>query len=156
MEFTIPHALRTILETLKTAILGAPAVAQRDPKQHLVTGTILPQKGLKDPALLQHRLQQQLGSDPWSGNSTCWQRGQKWTNKTATLNTHQVLIQMIQKWALVSVFKKKKKKTLKHSLVAWQVKDPALSLLWLGLLLWHRFEAWLRNFCMPRLQQNKI
>ena len=28
-------------------------------------------------------------------------------------------------------------------------KDPALSLLWLGLLLWHRFNPWPRNFCMP-------
>ena len=26
------------------------------------------------------------------------------------------------------------------------VKDLALSLLWLELLLWHRFDPWLRNF----------
>ena len=30
----------------------------------------------------------------------------------------------------------------RHSHVARQVKDPALS------LLWHRFDPWLRNFCM--------
>ena len=29
--------------------------------------------------------------------------------------------------------------------MAHQVKDPALSLLWLGLLLWHGFESWPRN-----------
>ena len=34
------------------------------------------------------------------------------------------------------------------SLVAQQVKEPALSLLRLGLLLWHRFNHWPRNFYM--------
>ena len=28
------------------------------------------------------------------------------------------------------------------------IKDPALSLLWLGPLLWHGFDFWPRNFCM--------
>ena len=32
--------------------------------------------------------------------------------------------------------------------VAQQVKDPALSLLWLWLLLWCEFDSWPRNFCM--------
>ena len=32
------------------------------------------------------------------------------------------------------------------SLVAQWVKDPALSPLWLGSLLWHRFHTWPRNF----------
>ena len=35
------------------------------------------------------------------------------------------------------------------SLVVQQVKDLALSLRWLGLLLWHRFNLWPGNFCMP-------
>ena len=46
--------------------------------------------------------------------------------------------------------------------MAQQIKDPALSLLWLGLLLWCRFSPWPRNFCMPSAwprpnttQQNK-
>ena len=32
-----------------------------------------------------------------------------------------------------------------------QVKDPELSLQWLRSLLWHRFDPWPRNFCMPRM-----
>ena len=32
------------------------------------------------------------------------------------------------------------------------VKELALSLLWLRLLLWHRFDPWTQNFCMPRAQ----
>ena len=48
--------------------------------------------------------------------------------------------------------KKKKKKKLNHtkewrsSLGTQQVKDPPLSLQWLGLLLWCRFSPWPRNF----------
>ena len=38
------------------------------------------------------------------------------------------------------------------SLVVQQVKDPALPLLWLGLLLWCRFDPWPRNFHMPWVQ----
>ena len=36
-------------------------------------------------------------------------------------------------------------------------KDPALSLMWLGLLLWHGFTPWPMNFCVPwvRLKTNK-
>ena len=34
-------------------------------------------------------------------------------------------------------------------LVAKQIKDPALSLLWLRSLLWCRFDLWPGNFCMP-------
>ena len=45
---------------------------------------------------------------------------------------------------------KKKKKTW-SSLVTQQVKDLALSLLWLGSLLWHGFIPWPRNFHMPQL-----
>ena len=41
------------------------------------------------------------------------------------------------------------KKTSWNSLVAQWVKDLALSLLWLGLLLWHEFNSWPRNFQMP-------
>ena len=36
--------------------------------------------------------------------------------------------------------KKKKKLGIRSSLVVQQAKDPALSLLWLWLLLWHRFD----------------
>ena len=35
--------------------------------------------------------------------------------------------------------------------MAQQVKYPSLSLQWLGLLLWHRFDAWAMNFCMPQV-----
>ena len=34
--------------------------------------------------------------------------------------------------------------------MAQQIKDPALSLLCFWLYLWHGFDPWLRNFCMPR------
>ena len=42
-------------------------------------------------------------------------------------------------------------KNMKHwsSLVAHQVKDPVLSLLWLWLQLWCGFNPWPRNFYMP-------
>ena len=33
--------------------------------------------------------------------------------------------------------------------MAQQVKDLALSLLWLGALLWFGFRPWLWNFCKP-------
>ena len=36
-----------------------------------------------------------------------------------------------------------------------QVRDLALSRLWLGSLLWHKFDPWPRNFHMPRLQPKK-
>ena len=43
-----------------------------------------------------------------------------------------------------------------NSLVAQQVKDPALSLLQLRLLLWHRFNPWSRKFHMqPRKKKEK-
>ena len=35
------------------------------------------------------------------------------------------------------------------SLGAQRVKDPVLSLQWLGLLLWQGFSPWPRNFYMP-------
>jgi len=38
------------------------------------------------------------------------------------------------------------------SLAAQQVKDLALSLLWLRSLLWHRLNPWPRNFRMPQAQ----
>ena len=40
--------------------------------------------------------------------------------------------------------------------MAQQVKDPVLSLLWLGLLLLHRFHPWLGKFHMPWLWSNKF
>ena len=36
-----------------------------------------------------------------------------------------------------------------------QVKDPVLSLLWLGLLLWYRFDPWPWNFCMLQARPEK-
>ena len=36
--------------------------------------------------------------------------------------------------------------------MAQRVKDPALSLLCLWLLLWCGFDLWPENFCMPRVQ----
>ena len=41
-------------------------------------------------------------------------------------------------------------------LVVKLVKYPAWSLLWLGLLLWHGFDPWSRNFCMPWDATKKI
>ena len=32
------------------------------------------------------------------------------------------------------------------------IKDLALSLQWLGSLLWHGFKSWPGNFCMPQAQ----
>ena len=32
------------------------------------------------------------------------------------------------------------------------VKDPVLSLLWLGLLLWRGFNPWPQNFCILQAQ----
>ena len=41
------------------------------------------------------------------------------------------------------------------SLVMQWVKDLALSLLWLGSLLWRRFDTWPGNFHMPWVQPKK-
>ena len=35
------------------------------------------------------------------------------------------------------------------------VKEPVLSLLWLGSVLWHVFDHWPRNFCMLLADQNR-
>ena len=50
------------------------------------------------------------------------------------------------------VHKAHKKIQLWSSLVAQQVKEPALSLQQLGSLLWHGFDPWPGNFCMLQLQ----
>ena len=42
------------------------------------------------------------------------------------------------------------------SLVAQGVKDLALSLQWLGLLLWHRFNPWPQNFHMQWVWPKEI
>ena len=39
--------------------------------------------------------------------------------------------------------------------MAQQIKDPALSLLWLGLLVWRGFDPWPRNFHMPWAEAKK-
>ena len=39
--------------------------------------------------------------------------------------------------------------------MAQQVKDPVLSLLCLSSLLWHGFNLWPGNFCMPWAWQKK-
>ena len=41
------------------------------------------------------------------------------------------------------------------SRVAQWVKDLALSLLWLGSLLWYMFNLWPRNFCMLQERPKK-
>ena len=43
----------------------------------------------------------------------------------------------------------------RSSLVAQWVKDPMLSLQQLGLLLWHGFDPWPKNFHMARVQPKK-
>ena len=48
------------------------------------------------------------------------------------------------------------KNSLWSSLVAQQVKDPALSLPCLGLQLWRRFDPWLQNFRMLKVWSKKI
>ena len=40
--------------------------------------------------------------------------------------------------------------------MAQQLKDLALSLQWLGSLLWHGFNPWLRNFYMLQAWPNKF
>ena len=40
-------------------------------------------------------------------------------------------------------------------LVTQQLKSPALSLLWLGLLLWHGFNPWPWNLCIAWAGQKK-
>ena len=44
----------------------------------------------------------------------------------------------------------------RSSLVAQWVKEPALSLPWLWLQLWHGFDPWPRNFCMLWIQPKKL
>ena len=44
-----------------------------------------------------------------------------------------------------------KKSMYELSLVVQWVKDLVVSLQWLGSLLWHGFDPWPRNFCMPRV-----
>ena len=40
-------------------------------------------------------------------------------------------------------------------IVAQQVKDPVLSLLWFRSLLWQRLDPWPRNFCMLGAKKKK-
>ena len=48
------------------------------------------------------------------------------------------------------------KKECQSYLVAQGLKDPALSLLCFGSLLWCRFNPWPGNFCMPGLWPKKM
>ena len=43
----------------------------------------------------------------------------------------------------------------KSSMVSQWVKDLALSVLWLGSLLWHGFDSWTGNFHMPQVQPRR-
>ena len=45
-----------------------------------------------------------------------------------------------------------KSSQLRSSLLAQRIKDPMLSLQWLGWLLWHGFNPWPRNFHTPRVR----
>ena len=47
------------------------------------------------------------------------------------------------------------KSTKRSSLVAQQVKDPVVSLVWLRWLLQHGFNPWTRNFHMLQVHQKK-
>ena len=49
-----------------------------------------------------------------------------------------------------------KGKVFMSSLVAQRVKDPALSLQWLGSRQWGRFDPWAGNFHMPQVQPKKM
>ena len=51
----------------------------------------------------------------------------------------------------------KKKELILSSLVAQWVKDLAVSVMWLGSVLWHgpRFDPWPGNFCMLWVQPKK-
>lgn len=49
----------------------------------------------------------------------------------------------------------KKKNEFQSSLMAQWVKGQILSLLWLQLLLWSKFDPWPRNFYMPRARPRK-
>ena len=50
----------------------------------------------------------------------------------------RVLVIMALYWTYSNI----KTRTMRNSLVAQWVKDLVLSLLWLGPLLWHRFDPW--------------
>ena len=52
-------------------------------------------------------------------------------------------------WVFLSVYVLSQTSFFRNSPVAEQVKYSALSLKWLGSLLWHRFNPWPRNFHMP-------
>ena len=47
------------------------------------------------------------------------------------------------------------KRLARVPLMVQRVKDPALSLLWLGLQLWCRFDLWPWNICIPWAWQKK-
>ena len=56
---------------------------------------------------------------------------------------------------LALAYRFKARKWSESSHVAQGAKDLVLSLLLLGSLLWCRFNAWPRNFCMPWLWPKK-
>ena len=47
------------------------------------------------------------------------------------------------------------KTSLESSVMVQWVRDLVLSLPWLGLLLWHGFDPWLMNFCVPLMWPKK-
>ena len=79
----------------------------------------------------------------------------------ATLAISRMLLNCIpKKWLREEVFcvfstRKKGKKKKRSSLVVQQVKDPALSLLWLRSRLWRRFHPWSRNVHIPQEHAEK-
>ena len=60
----------------------------------------------------------------------------------------------MQRTNLAHVVRTQIKKDRSSPMVQW-VKDSVLSLQWLGLLLWHRFDLWLGNFHTPWVWSKK-
>ena len=59
-------------------------------------------------------------------------------------------------WLALWIPPKLKNRLVWTSLVAQQLKDLALSLLWLWLQLWHSFHPWLRNFHILWIQHSPL
>ena len=88
--------------------------------------------------------QVRTSSHSYCGCGLCWGAARK--RKCIQLHILQVLLKL-RLFAYCN-----RKSTKGSSLVAQWVKDPVLSLQWLGGLLWLRFNPCPRNFHMPQTQ----